>query len=239
MDLSGEYDINSRILTQLGKMSERDFTLNVIIPIFKVWGYDKVDYFGGPYEEGKDVVCWRNDELGQVELTVIQVKKIRYNAKAASRRSFSEIVNQLQQAYEKKVPNVDGNSYYPSYIYFVTPYDIDTRSLQTRFEAVENLRRNRIKIIDGSLIVRLLNDHLPDVVVSIVGDELAITKVMLENLTNVDLCSALNRAARVDLSSFYCDLEFSIGRTTSNIFFARKYKPKTLSVKYNETWLSP
>src|SRR5262245_32929081 len=101
------------VLRALAKLSESDLTHRVIIPLIKSWGYKGVEYFGGPNEKGKDIIAWRNDDLGDQELTVAQVKKYKPSARAADQRSFSALVSQIVQAFEEPVPAKDGHEYIP------------------------------------------------------------------------------------------------------------------------------
>ena len=89
-------------------MSESDFTKRVLLPLFQNLGYGKVEYHGGPNEGGKDIICWGTDEIGDVRVTVAQVKKDRLSARAADAGGFPEIVTQLSQAVEKQIPSLDG-----------------------------------------------------------------------------------------------------------------------------------
>src|SRR5262245_45981445 len=115
-------------------MLERDFTARILVPLFKALGYTTVDFHGGPDEQGKDLICWRVDELDEVELAVVQVKRYKPSRRARDGQSFSEIVTQLSQCIETAVPNANGHVYQPTTVYLVTPYAIDTRTLSSRFE---------------------------------------------------------------------------------------------------------
>ena len=119
--------IEDTVLIKLQKYDEKFLTENILIPLLCSLGYYKVDYHGGPYEEGKDLICWRNDELGQTELAVAQVKRYKPSARASDNQSFMEVVNQLEVASETPVPFTDGQPYTPTIVYFITPYQVETR----------------------------------------------------------------------------------------------------------------
>ena len=89
------------------------------------------------------------------------------------------------------------------------------------------------KIIDGEFLVRLLKDHLPDQVSELIGSEYLIKDITPKILNNKDLMSALNSDTEKELSSFYTDLDFGLGRVTSSIFFALVFNPKKVNVKLN------
>jgi hypothetical protein len=101
MNSSSEGSSADAVLTKLLELSERKLTIEILIPLLRTFGFDKIEHHGGSYEEGKDLICWRTDELGLVELAVAQVKKYQPTAKSSDKRCFGEIVTQLQQAAER------------------------------------------------------------------------------------------------------------------------------------------
>ena len=82
------------------------------------------------------------------------------SARADSSRSFAGLLTQLQQAAEQPVQHIDGKTYLPTHIYFFTPEPVDTRTLQTRFEAYQSLRHRGVKIVDGHELAELLAPEL-------------------------------------------------------------------------------
>jgi signal transduction histidine kinase len=200
-------------------MSERELTTKVLKPLLYSLGYDKVDYHGGSYEEGKDLICWKRDELDQVELCVAQVKKVRPSAAASDSQNFSEIVNQLQPATEKRVPYVDGQEYLPSIVYFITPFQVDTRALRTRFEAYSSLRQHGVKIIDGPLLAQLLKKHHPTLALTLSGGDKSeiIVNERLQNILYHELRQAVHSVARRtgDIVRFLKEDMYSIPRQIS------------------------
>ena len=149
-------DKNSSLETQLIdyfiSLSEADFTLKVLQPLFENMGYHPVIYHGGRDEGGKDLICWKDDDFGDKNLTVVQIKKTTASASASTRNSFAGIVSQLQQAKEKKVVSLDGVRRIPDSVLFITPYRIDTRALESRFEGYQLQRPLGVKVYDGNYI---------------------------------------------------------------------------------------
>ena len=89
------------LLAALSRLSERELTLRVLMPLFAKLGYQTPSYHGGPYEEGKDVVLWKRNAFGTPELCVVQVKLLNASAAVSSSQSFSGIVHQLEQAVDR------------------------------------------------------------------------------------------------------------------------------------------
>lgn len=46
-----------KYLDALCAMHEDDFTKNILKPLFEAMGYDRVDFNGGPFERGRDLIA--------------------------------------------------------------------------------------------------------------------------------------------------------------------------------------
>jgi flagellar biosynthesis GTPase FlhF len=206
-------------------MSEHEFTVRVVIPFFEAVGYSKIDYHGGPDEEGKDLVCWTADRLGHRELSVAQVKMFRPTRSDSDNRNFSGIVSQLSKCVEKRVPHTDGNEYLPSTVYFVTPHPIDTRTLLTRFQAFETLRGGRLKIVDGALIAERLEKMAPSLVNELCGSEFPLQGALETTLNNETVMKALQVREMRALPEIYTDLDFFLGRASARTFLRSNFGP--------------
>nr|WP_320191394.1 hypothetical protein [uncultured Desulfobacter sp.] len=162
---------------------------------------------------------------------MVQVKKFKPSPKASDKNSFSEVVTQLQQASEKKIPNADGVKYSPEKVYFITPFPLEVRALESRFEGLSNLRHRRVKIIDGPKLTQLLITKVPHLVENIIGKGSLIVDATISSLTNKELLNALNYNSDIDIASFYSDLEFGIGKITTKFFSILTFQPQKISIK--------
>jgi hypothetical protein len=217
------------LLAKFQQMTEADFTKIVLIPLFKAMGYSKVDYNGGVNEGGKDLICWREGDFGNPELTVVQVKKTKPSSSASSTRSFSEIVTQLQQAKEKYVPYLGGGNFLPGLVYFVTPFEITNRVLQSRIEGLENLRNRGVSVIDGPKVAEQIILKLPKLADELCGTDFVILDCFGGAISNEDLLSALNYGKEKNIADIYCDLDFGVGKINTKFFFSLSLQPKTLT----------
>lgn len=223
--------INTRhelLLSKLQTMNEATFTIEALIPLFKKLGF-QVDYHGGQAEGGKDFICRKGGDFGFEETCVVQVKKIKPSAAVGKSNSFAGIVSQLQQAAEKKVPSLSGRIQLPTNIYFITPYEINTRALESRFEGVASLTPRGVRILDGRSVVEQLIIHLPDLVEKICGEGFVFKQKLLSNISNADLLSALEYGGEKKITDFYCDLDFGVGKVTTKALFSMEFTPNTVS----------
>jgi len=205
------------ILSRLQELSEPELTQRVVIPIFQAMGYETVYHHGGQLEEGKDIVGWRRGEIGDIELMVAQVKKLKPSSCVADKKGFSSLINQLEQCYEKEITYRDGQNYLPEIVYFITPYEITPKTIRTRIEKLRELRR--VKIINGPCLLTLLENHLPNLLDDLGSPHSRIRTVVQERLTNQALLCALELPSGRAVHSFFTDIDFSIGRPSAQRLF--------------------
>ena len=223
MSVDYHYNYSSKAAKYFQDLKEAKLTLDVLVPLFKAMGFSKVEYHGGPFEKGRDLIMWREDELGDDELIVVQVKRWKTSSSSSSERSFSEVVNQLQQASEESVEHIDGKRHFPSSVYFVTPYEVDARSLSTRFEKYSELSRRRVKIIDGIKLASLVEKHLPKLASMVSGVTHAVHSVTKNKLNNLTLLNALEYGKEKKISKIYTDIDITFGDITTNVFMNAEF----------------
>lgn len=222
---------HDQILKSLQALSERDLTEQVLVPLFGALGYQRVEYSGGPTEQGKDLTCWKRDEIGDVELTVVQVKRFKTLRPAHLSRSLQTVLNQLSQACEKPLPSSETRQLHlPAIAYFVTPFPVDTLVLQSKFEALATLRHCRIKIIDGHRLGNLLEQRLPPLVARLLGHTRLFADVVTKHLTNDVLRRALDLPAVRHVETFYTDIGLAPGQFAAQVLFQAHFEP--LSARY-------
>ena len=175
---------------KLQAMRERDLTTSVIVPLLKAAGYPSVVVHDGPDELGKDLVAWGKDRFGGPALAVAQVKMYKPARRVRHDRSFAGIVTQLSQAVETPVPANDGQMYLPSDVLFITPYEIDTRTLQSRFDGLKAIS-HRVRILAGSGLALRVQETLPHLVADLVGTEVQVKSAVISQLNNKALLAAL------------------------------------------------
>lgn len=218
----------SCLMQAIQKLSERDLTVNVLVPLFKIIGYERVEYSGGPYEQGKDIVCWRRDELGELELAVAQVKLYKPVRSASKSRSLQTIINQLYQASEIPLPHPETQMpHRPTIVYFITPFQIDTLMLQSTFSTFPALRRCRLKIVDGAKLASLLNEKAGDLAVQLLGTETLVIDAVTRQLTNETLLRALDLRSGRHVEDFYTEIDLALGQLSAQLLFRASFEPRS------------
>src|SRR5579863_6314596 len=86
---------------QVQQMSEDDLRKKVLIPLLKAMDFQDVyEYHGGSGEQGKDIVCWRANELGNRVNWAFVVKAATVSGKASiNKGTAGEIQTQIQQCF--------------------------------------------------------------------------------------------------------------------------------------------
>jgi len=211
-------ELVEQLIGCLVQIPENLFSKDVLVPLLKALGFSHVEFHGGPYEGGKDLILRREDEFGEPELSVVQVKKVKMSAAIHGGQSYAEIVTQLVQAATKRVPSLDGTARFPNKLLFVTPYVADTRAIEQGFEHAEALRGRGVRVYDGAKIAELVLARAPQIAERLLGLEVVIPQQINQLLSNAPLLSALGQRGDRDFENFYCDLQFGVGRVNTSLF---------------------
>jgi hypothetical protein len=227
-----------KVMQKLQEMPENEMTKKIIIPLLESLGYHKVEFFGGTSEEGKDILCWELDKLGDLKLIVAQVKHFKFTNKASDSKSLQTIINQLIVCFKKQLMFTDQSLHLPSEAYLITSHVVDSKSLHTRFGHHPDLRDQKIKIIDGLKLATLILKHTPAIVKDLIGGEIEITTAFKDSLNNEILLKALGYTKKKDIKNIYTDIDFSLGKVTTQIFFNASFTPTTTSLAIEENdWI--
>jgi len=211
-----DLSLRKAILQKIGDMKENDFSREVLVPIFSR-EYDKVEFYGGAGEGGKDLVCWRTNKLHDTEVVVVQVKRLKATSASSGKGSFPVLITQLGQAAETGIPVGPEQEIFPSAVIFVTPYPIPIRAWGTKLDSLRRKIPN-LRVYDGNRICDILIEGFSIIVSGLVGKMVHARHAMIGSLTNSELLRALRFAEIKDLSTFYCDLNFGIGKINTRFF---------------------
>ncbi|MFT7640349.1 MAG: flagellar biosynthesis GTPase FlhF, partial [Pirellulaceae bacterium] len=198
------------LVNKMVALSEQNLTTGYLVPLFEAMGYIDVTYHGGVSEVGKDIIMWELDKFQERRLIVVQVKKFKFSASSSTSSSFSGLMNQLSQAQSEGVPGIDGTVHRPFEVLFVSPFAIDVRSLSSQFEGYKLLRGERIRILDGPHVARLLKEHAPKLLAKLGGARYAVDLSLTVASQNAELMKALESSRTIDLSNVYCDVKFKL-----------------------------
>ena len=223
------------ILDTIQKLSEDDFSRNILIPLLEKIGYEKVEFNGGSYEQGKDIIARLPTALGKEEIHVFQSKKFKSKRSTASRQNFAEYTYQLSQCIIKPIALSSDSRRRPNKVFFVTPFQIDSRHLEEQFEI---LSLPNIEVLDGDHLADNILQHWPSFAKDTIPDaEIAITSAP-EEILNIELNNALHIAEQKKYTEYYNDLNFFVGEVDSSLVFGGtiEYRIETLPPYSKNEW---
>jgi hypothetical protein len=147
------------------QLNEADLRKEILIPLFRAMGYkDVYEYHGGAGEQGKDIVCWKLDELGSRENLALVVKATQMTGKAqVNKGTAGEVQTQIRQCFGSPyIDPVSGDDQSVHRVWVVSNKKISKESINAIKSAVANpdLMRN-VRFIDGDTLWGLIETHLP------------------------------------------------------------------------------
>lgn len=132
-------------------------------PLLQAMGYQHIVYCHGPFERGKDFICLDRNRLGQLDLTVVQIKNSKVTGDSESGSSAIGIINQIKRCLGTRILNpVTHTEELPRKAILFTSYPIPDYALAGMNNVLERLRR-RCEIVEGPKIVDLIKEYLPPV----------------------------------------------------------------------------
>jgi hypothetical protein len=149
----------------IAEMKEDQLCKEVIIPLLKAMGFKDVTYtHGGANEQGKDIVCWKLNELGLREnfALVVKAKSINGKAQTGGGGNAGEVFMQISQTFGKDYidpimlqPQTVNICWVVTNQAILTNADESIRSALGGAMAVRNVR-----FIDGGKLWELVEQYL-------------------------------------------------------------------------------
>lgn len=208
-------------LKAIQSMKEDDFSKMVLKPLFESMSFYRVDFYGGPYEEGKDLIALFEVPLKGDSVYVIQTKKIGEKSNTSEKAMLGDLILQLRQCLVKKVKLHNGEERIPDYVYLATPYQISSRLLGEIHELLK-IDAKVIEILDGPKVIEYLKRFKPELLGSLLSIKSKVLLQDISQLQNLELISALKQKDPISELSCYNDLAFFMGTVDSNILLDSK-----------------
>jgi len=196
------------LLSKLQDMREDDFSRDIVIPLMRKLGFSKVEFNGGVYEKGKDIIAYKMNPFGDEDLYVIQVKKFQSRRNFQARRDWQEIIYQLRQCKDKPVATLDGTYKFATHVLFLTPFQVETRLIEEQLEAMSE---GPVKIIGADDLVSLIGKAWPSLYEELLGEDARYQMPAADDLFNKELMRALDVDPITDYTDYYSDLNFFLG----------------------------
>ncbi|RBP81177.1 hypothetical protein EBI01_13240 [Marinomonas rhizomae] len=212
--------MDQKYLKALRAMEENDFTRDIIKPLFEAMGYTRVDFYGGVYERGKDLIAQKeNPPEIEPQITFIQSKKVGDIQNVKEGAKLSQLLHQLRQCLTDEIPHIEGRKVRADYVYLACPEEISTRLMDEILSQTRAGDGKKVSFFDGPKIIQSINKYAPNLfsILSENDDDLFLHQHT--HLINNELLSALNSNKEVSIDNYYSDLGFFVGSVDSNLLF--------------------
>jgi NACHT domain len=215
-------------LTKLQRMSEKALRQRILLPLLGKYDFTHIEERHGPHEKGTDILCLRYDELGDLDIVVIQAKRLPYSGAATNKGHLHGLLNQLSQCIREPLKLPDGTERLPNRIWFVSPFPLDISALESSFAALSAAPASRIKIIDGPKLMSVLQLKAPELLAQL-GDRYALyLKRIQDELILLQEASAFRLREKMSVLPFYVQLDLSLlsERITNSASVTRSARPE-------------
>ena len=101
---------DDQVLSKLQALNEKELTKRIVLPLMEAYDFDYVDYRHGPIERGADIVCVRKDELEELDVLAIQVKRLAFSGAVTQTGHLAGLFNQLRQCVNEPFKLKDGST---------------------------------------------------------------------------------------------------------------------------------
>lgn len=150
---------------KLDRMKEERLQTEVLIPLFTAMGFrDVYQYHGGPLEQGKDIVMWKQGELGDRINYGVIVKTKNITGKASGKSSAAEVHFQIDECFAQPYRDpVSGQKEHVNCCWVVSSKKIKKEALNSLgpILAKSNLEKSTA-FINGDKLWRLIEQFLSE-----------------------------------------------------------------------------
>jgi len=213
-------------LKAMQKMKEDDFSKYLIKPLFESMGFYRVDFYGGPYESGKDLIAFVEVPVNKTLSYAIQSKKIGEESNTSEKVILGDLVFQLRQCFTNSIKLHNGEEIIPDQVYLASPYQISIRLID-EIHGMLKIDGKKIEILDGPLVINLLKKHKPTLLEKLLSVDDIFSMQDTSQLCNLELMSALNQQDSIHELDCYSDLAFFMGTIDSNVLLNSKFTIKS------------
>lgn len=207
----------TKYLDALRTFREDDFSRSILKPLFEAMGFDRVDFNGGPYEKGRDLIAQRRmpPKRGW-QVTYIQSKKIGNIQNSSSAAKLSQLIHQLRQCCLGETINSEGERITPADVILACPEQISNRLTE---EIQSQLFGMPIKVYlyDGPLILSDIKEYKPELLDLLTSIKEKLTSKGEALSSNKELLAALKSTSKINIKNCYSDLQFFVGSFDSNL----------------------
>ncbi len=149
---------------QVQQMNEKDLRNLILIPLLRAMKYQDVHEYHGGREHGKDIVCWKNNDLGYRKNLALVVKAQPVSGKAkVDKATAGEIQTQINQCFGKLyLDPVNSSSQSVHQCWVVSNHPINETAIDAIVSAMGNsVHRENVDFVGIDKLWNLIEQYMP------------------------------------------------------------------------------
>ncbi len=152
-------------IDRLRNMKEAELQKYFLQPLLSSMAFQDVSIYHGSHEKGKDIICWRRDELGCRRNLALVVKAVRLTGQAkVTKGTLSEVSTQIQQCFCNTFTDpVSGETQQIHQCWVVSNQDITKEAVEQLNALLKPSGHDRnVSFIDHGKLLKLLEEYVPE-----------------------------------------------------------------------------
>lgn len=199
-----------QLIQKMAEMKEDVFIKKIIMPLLETYDFETIENRHGVYEKGIDILCIKKDELDELELLAIQVKRTKFSGRSSDNGNIYTISTQLSQCLTENIKLRDGTVRKADRAWFISPYMLNISALESSFNKYNQLISSKIKILDGNKVIDLLKRRAPDIIYEL-GDHYSVyLHNTIKELTLIQESSVFRLKDKIPILKHYINLDLDL-----------------------------
>jgi hypothetical protein len=199
-----------KLLKKLQTLRESDLARRFVLPLLTTYSFDSIELRHGSQEKGVDILCLKNDEIAELDILAIQVKRLQFSGAASKPGHLHGVINQLSQCIDEPIKLKDGTQRCANRIWLISPYTLHSTALEQAFSKYAQSKTNRIQIVDGERLIRLMRDRAPELLAELGDPFAAYICAVRDEVAQLKEASALRINEKVSLLPIYVNVDVSL-----------------------------
>lgn len=155
--------VESAKLKKLAGLSEKALRETVLVPLLTRIGYQAVTLRHGCRERGKDIICFKEDQLGGREYLAVVAKAVDLNGSVSSSEGLREVLHQINQCFDIPDEDLFGmRKISIDRVWVVTSKSIVSGAEDSIFESLKKSNLNKVtRFMSGQRLAELIDEYFP------------------------------------------------------------------------------
>jgi hypothetical protein len=197
-------------LKRLQRLTEKRLIEVVLQPVIQALGFDWIENRHGVLERGVDLLCGKVDELGELDLLAIQVKRLKFTGRVTDSAHLYPVLTQLAQCLIEPIRLRDGTERCANRVWLVSPYEFVSTALDSAFARFQQARLENIRIVDGTRLLSLIQKHAPQTLVMLGDNSSLYVMNVRRDVALLHEAAVFHMTGKPSLSSLYVELGSSL-----------------------------